>query len=113
MVKRPLTFIDGVCVGLGAAMFLALLWLVVQTNAYAHMYRDFGNAHLPELTRIVLSTPWQFGAPAAVLALAAVALVTRARAEMIALPIVAVVLIAVTYHGLFAPITQLATDISY
>jgi hypothetical protein len=110
-VKRPLTFGDGVGTGLAAAALLILLWLVSQISAYDHMYRDFGTTALPALTRVVLRPWWQFAVPTALLGLGLVALFTRVRFGMLAVALVTIAAILVTYQGLFAPITQLAGSI--
>jgi hypothetical protein len=111
-VKRPLTFEDGVGTGLGAAALLALLWLANQISVYSDMYRELGNARLPTLTRMVLGPVWHFGVPGAAFALALFALFMRIRHGTLLVALLTIGLVVVTYLGLFAPLTQLAGNIS-
>ena len=70
-----------------------------------------GSAELPALTRLILQPAWSFGAPLAVIALGAGALITRLRYAMLGVALFAVVLAALTYQGLLGPMFALAGNV--
>lgn len=109
-MKRELTFVDGLCVGIGAVLWLVLLWEIRQIEPIGNMYKNYG-ADLPGLTKLVLARWWHVVPPTLVVVLAGVAFARKSRPVMIALPIVALVLVVLTYVGLYAPLTELAGNI--
>jgi hypothetical protein len=83
--------------------------------AFDHMYRDLGNAEVPELTRTILHGWWSGTWIATMVAALVVALVVKrsaTRGTILALTIVAgVFAIATTLIGAYLPIFQLAGNI--
>lgn len=111
--KRPLSFLDGIGVGLCAVALLPLVTMLINGGAFSAMYRDFGDAHVPRMTAIVLHPAWRIGVPLVVMTLAAGALVVRPhRYAMIAVAVLAVIAAAVSYVGAYLPIFELSGKIT-
>ncbi len=112
-MKRPLTFVDGIGVGVGAIAMLPVLYFAINADTFEAMYRDIGHVALPLVTRIVLSPVWRLGVPAALVAGFVVALASRPhRFVTLVVAIAAIGAAIVWYLGLYAPIFALAGNIS-
>lgn len=112
--RRPLTFLDGVGVGLGAVTLLPLLSYMLQASELLKMYGDIGDVlHLPVLTRLVLHPAWRFGMPAVVIAAAIAVLVIRPRFRYatILTALLGVLGTGLSYVGSYLPIYALAGSI--
>lgn len=113
MKTRPLTFTDGVGVGIGLIAMLPVLYLATASGQFAAMYRDMGNAALPATARVVLSPAWRIGIPALLGACWVTVLVWRPhRYWTLGVAATTFAAAAVWYYGLYTPIFALAGNIS-
>jgi hypothetical protein len=113
-VKRDLTFVDGIGVGLGGLMMLPLIYFMVARGGFLDIYKDMGpSAKLPSLTILVLANPvWGYGVPILLGLAFAFAIWRRPNRWLIfVVGVVALVASIVTYYGAYLPIWQLAGNI--
>ncbi len=110
-MKRPLSFADGIGTGIAVLAIAAACWIATRAADFMHMYRDMGSQKLPPLTRIVLTQPWIYAAPIALVAGLIGMYLWRPRGGMILLAVAAIVVDAIWYLGAYAPIWQLAGNI--
>lgn len=111
--KRPLSFVDGIGIGVGSLMLLPLLAWVVLRPGYIEMYKQMGpSAKLPSLTITMFGSLWTYGVPLALLAAGAFAIWRRPNRWLIfVIGGLALVLSIVTWYGAYAPILALAGNI--
>lgn len=111
--RRPLSFVDGIGVGVGGLVLLPLLYFVVARGDFGQLYSQLGpGATLPVLTRIVLSPAWAYGVPSLLVVGFGLALWRRPnRWAVFALAGAALVASVITYVGTYQPIWQLAGNI--
>lgn len=113
-MKRPLGFVDGIGVGIGALMLAPLLYFMVVRGNFLDMYKDMGpSAKLPGLTLLVLANPaWAYGVPILLGVGFGLALWLRPNRWLIfAIGGAALIASIVTYYGAYLPIWQLAGNI--
>jgi hypothetical protein len=111
--QRPLSFVDGVGVGLGAVSLLPLLAYILSSSDLARMYPDIGDLHLPLLTRIVLHPAWRIAVPAVVIGASIAVLVLRPRFRYatIATALLGILATGLSWFGAYLPLWQLAGSI--
>ena len=113
MTRRPLTFVDGIGVGIGAIAMLPVLYFAATSDSFIAMYRDMGSASIPAISRFVFSTAWRFGVPVVLIAGWVALLTWRPHRYVTLVASAATVAAAVVWYvGLYAPIMQLAGNIS-
>ena len=93
--RAPTSFFDGVVTGVAAAAVLVQLFLAWELASFREMYKDLGG-QLPAATRLVLTSAWRWGVPAAGLVAIVVLVVRRPRAAWPYL-VVALVIVAATF----------------
>ena len=105
----PGSFGQGIAIGVAATSVLVHILLVGLTGNWEKIFREFGDARLPLVTKIAISLPWQLGVP--VLGVVAIgALVVRRPRSLVPYVAVAIVfaLVAVaTYWLPMLPFRQL------
>lgn len=111
-MKRPLTFVDGIGVGIGALILLPLCYFAVRHGDYDAMYRDLQASRLPALTRLVLHPAFAYGAPLVLGGGLGLALWQRPNRWLIfAIGAAALVVTILAFYGAYLPIGQLAGNI--
>jgi hypothetical protein len=111
---RGPSFLHGVFAGFAGFIVLVQLLLAAELADLAGMYRDFGNAPLPLLTRVTLHPAWLWGAPLLGGVAVAALLVKRPRAlaAYVTVALVLAVAAVATYYFPRAPLFALAGNIS-
>ncbi|HEU4614243.1 MAG TPA: hypothetical protein VFS15_19245 [Kofleriaceae bacterium] len=112
--RERVGFSHGVLAGFAGCVVLAHLAYSTTLGDLRGMYRDFGGAALPLLTRITIHPAWIWGAPLAGLAAVAALLAFRPRSHAFYIVTAVLVLIvaAASYWYPQAPIRELAGSIS-
>ena len=107
-------FGHGVFAGFCGFLLLLQIGLASQLGDLASMYRDFGNVTLPFATRLTIYPAWMYGTPLLGIAGVALLLVRRPRSWLpyIAVAVVLVAIVGMTYWYPRAPIYALAGNIS-
>ena len=111
---RPLTFADGVGLGLGVLAALPLVYFAITAGAWKTMYRDMvDRAALPMLTRVVLHPAWPIVVPGVVFSLWALVLVRRPalRYAMVWIAVLTIAADVISYWGVYMPIFQIAGNV--
>jgi hypothetical protein len=112
-MKRALTFVDGIGVGIGAIAMLPILYFTAASDQLIAMYRDMGSTPIPAVSRLVFGTAWRIGVPLVLIAGWVAMLTWRPhRYAMIILAAATIAAVVVWYYGLYAPIFALAGNIS-
>jgi hypothetical protein len=112
-MKRPLGYLDGIGTGVAGVAMLGILWFASATRHVAGLYRDLaGEATLPAMTQLVLSTAWRVGAPLALAIALVAAHVWRPRYALVALAVVAVAITVFWYYAAYQPIFNVAGSIA-
>jgi hypothetical protein len=108
------TFKHGVFAGFAGFIVLVQLSFAIEFSDLGAMYRDFGNVHLPLLTRITIHPAWMWGAPLLGVAGVATLLIKRPRSLVPYVAVATLVLLAAaaSYYYPRAPIYALAGNIS-
>ena len=104
------TFVHGAFAGVAVAAVVAQAWLAVQLEPLRGAYRDMGTAALP----FALKSWWLYGVPAAGVAVVAGLVVLRPR-QLAVYAASAVILVGAalaTWHFAYAPLWELAGNLS-
>ncbi|MDB4955525.1 MAG: hypothetical protein JWO36_3094 [Myxococcales bacterium] len=113
-VANSSAFAKGLASGIAISALLVQLWLGVEMQGMRGMYKDFGGAPLPVLTRVVISPGWLLGVPA--LASLAIVFLIRKRPRPLNLYVGLAALLVATAVGTYwfaqAPLRELAGNIS-
>ncbi len=106
----PGSFGHGIAIGVAAVSVLVHIALVGLTGNWEKLYRDFGEARLPLVTKITISMPWQLGVPVLGVLAIGVLVVRRPRSLVpyVAVAIVFALVAVATYWCPMLPISQLA-----
>ena len=107
-------FSHGVFAGFAGFIVLVQLSFAIEFSDLGAMYRDFGDVHLPLLTRVTIHPAWMWGAPLVGVAAVATLLWKRPRSLVpyVAVAIVVLLAAAASYYYPRAPIYALAGNIS-
>ena len=113
MIRRELTFVDGIGVGIGAIAMLPVLYFAAASDQLIAIYKDMGTATIPAISRLVFGNAWRFGVPVVLIAGWIAMLTWRPnRYWMLVLAAATIVAAVIWYLGLYAPIFALAGNIS-
>jgi len=108
----PLSFVDGIGVGIGGLMLLPLLYWMVVHGSYVEMYRQFGNVRLPSPTIFAMGPLWSYGAPILLGIGFAMAIWLRPTRWLIFAIGGATLIAAIfTYYAAYMPVWQLAGNL--
>jgi len=109
----PGSFGHGIAVGGAIVALLMHIALVGLAGNWEKLYRDFGEARLPLVTKITISLPWQLGVPVIGVLVIGVLVMRRPRSLIpyVAAAIVFALAAVATYWLPMLPITQLAGQI--
>ena len=111
-MRRPLGYVDGIGTGVAVMGMLVIAWLATATSdlagGYALMNPDFPFA---TSTRVVLSTAWRVGVPAALVAALVAAHVWRPRYMLVAIAVVTLGVAAFWYWAAYEPIFRISGNI--
>lgn len=114
--QRSPTFAQGVLVGFGGTLVLALFMLADAYADYAQLYRDIGgtSVRLSALTRLTLTPEWLWGVPALGAAAVAYLVIRRPRSAVVYACVAGLLLVAtvMTWYYPRASILALADGIS-
>jgi hypothetical protein len=105
------SYVRGIATGFAIAMYLLQLALALSVIPQSELVvRDFGADVVPGIFKLVVSSAWRWGVPAASAALLALVIARRPRAlwPYLALAVGLAVAVAVSWFGAHAPITALA-----
>lgn len=112
MNRRPLGYLDGLGAGVATIAIAIACYLAAASFRLLRVYEDFGEIQMPTSTEIVLSAPWVYGAPIA-LVVALIALhIHRMRWGLVALAVIAIAVDVFWYVSAWAPVFGLAGNIS-
>jgi hypothetical protein len=106
-------FFPGIATGIALAAITVQLCLAYELAAFREMYREMGSGRLPAGTRMVLTSAWRWGVPAAGLAMVAGLIVVRPRRAWpyVAIALVMVVTAIATWYLARSPVYELAGNI--
>lgn len=112
-MKRPLTFVDGIGVGIGALMLLPLCYWMVTRGHFIEMYAQLGpSARMPSLTVVALHPAYGFGVPVLLGLGFALAIWKRPhRWSIFAIGAAALVAAIFTFYAAYLPIWSLAGNL--
>jgi hypothetical protein len=107
------SYVRGIATGLAIAMALLQLMLALYVIPQGELVvREFETAAVPGIFKLVVSSAWQCGVPAASAALLALVIARRPRPVWpylaLAVALAVAVAVAVSWLGAHAPITALA-----
>ena len=111
-VKRPLTVVDGIGIGIGSLMLVPLLYWMVAHGHYIEMYKQMGSAKLPSLTIVVFGAAWSYGVPIVLGVGFMMSIWLRPNRWLIfAIGGAALIASIVTFYGAYLPVMSLAGSI--
>jgi hypothetical protein len=112
MTRRPLGYADGLGTGIAAIGLVVIAWLASVTAdlgaAYTTLNREFPFA---ASTKLVLSSAWRIGVPAALVAALVAAHVWRPRYALLAIGAVTLGVAAFWYWAAYEPIFRISGNI--
>jgi hypothetical protein len=110
-MKRPLGYLDGFGTGIAVLALVGVAWLAAASPHFAEMYRSMNPAAVTGATKLVLSSTWYIGAPAALVTALIAAHIWRPRYALIAIAILTIAVDVFWYLAAYAPIMALAGNI--
>lgn len=112
-MKRPLSFVDGIGVGVGGIMLLPLLYWMIVRGDFIAMYAQMGpSAKLPSATIVAFGAAWSYGAPILLGIGFAMSIWLRPTRWLIfGIGGAALIAAGFTYYAAYLPIWQVAGDI--
>lgn len=113
-MKRPLSFVDGIGVGIGGIMLLPLLYWMVVHGSYVEMYKQLGSsANLPGTTIFAMGPAWSYGAPLLLGVGFGLAIWQRpTRWVIFAIGVAALIASVFTYYAAYLPLWAISGTIS-
>ncbi len=112
MNRRPLGYLDGIGAGVATIAIAIACYLAAASFRLRRVYEDFGEFQMPTSTDVVLSSPWVYGMPIA-LVVALIALhLRRLRFGLVTLAVIAIAIDVIWYASAWAPVFGLAGNIS-
>lgn len=110
-MKRPLEYTDGLGTGIAVLGLVAIAWLANLSGSLEQMYGQIGNAKLPSLTQLVMSTAWRVVVPAVLVGALVAAHVWRPRYALVGVAAATLGVAGFWYWAAYQPIYAIAGNI--